>query len=126
LAVKQNVIAVIDDDLEILDAVELMLSSHEYHTELFASAEEFLSAAATSQAACLVVDIQLGDISGVEMVRRLSATGFTFPIIFITGSQDELHRRQAMDVGCVAFLLKPFPADSLIEAIRRAISLKLD
>jgi len=126
LAVKRNVIAVVDDDLGILDAIELILSSYGYHTELFASAEEFLSAAATSQAACLVVDIQLGDISGVEMVRRLSATGFTFPIIFITGSQDELHRRQAMDVGCVAFLLKPFPADGLIEAIRRAISLKLD
>ena len=126
MAVKRNVIAVVDDDLGILDAIELILSSYGYHTELFASAEEFLSAAATSQAACLVVDIQLGDISGVEMVRRLSATGFTFPIIFITGSQDELHRRQAMDVGCVAFLLKPFPADGLIEAIRRAISLKLD
>jgi len=96
---------------------------------IWAKASTPCRTAGPHQAACLVVDIQLGDISGVEMVRRLSATGFTFPIIFITfitGSQDELHRRQAMDVGCVAFLLKPFPADSLIEAIRRAISLKLD
>jgi len=115
------VIAIIDDDPDILDALELTLSSCGYRPALFASAEEFLGAAATSQAACLVVDIQLGGISGVELGRKLSANGFTFPIIFMTGSRDEQHRRQAMDFGCVAFLLKPFPADRLIEAITSAI-----
>jgi FixJ family two-component response regulator len=91
---------------------------------LFASAEEFLGAAATSEAACLVVDIQLGGISGVELGRQLSASGFTFPIIFMTGSRDELHRRQAMELGCAAFLLKPFSADRLIEAVAKAIGSK--
>jgi CheY-like chemotaxis protein len=115
------VIAVIDDDPDILEALELILSSSGYRPALFASAEEFFKAAATSDAACLVVDIQLGGISGVELGRQLSASGFTFPIIFVTGSRDELHRRQAMDCGCVAFLLKPFSADRLIEAVTRAI-----
>lgn len=118
------VIAIIDDDPDLLEALDLMLSSRGYRPALFASAEEFLGAAATSEAACLVVDIQLGGISGVELGRQLSASGFTFPIIFMTGSREELHRRQAMDVGCVAFLLKPFPEDRLIESITSAIDAK--
>jgi len=115
------VVAVIDDDPDILEALELILSSHGYRSALFESAEEFLGVAATSDAACLLVDIQLGGASGVELGRQLSAKGITFPTIFMTGSRDELLRRQAMDFGCVAFLLKPFPADRLIEAITRAI-----
>jgi FixJ family two-component response regulator len=123
---EQKVIAVIDDDLGILESLELVLSSYGYHTELFASAEEFLSAAPTLEAACLVVNIQLGDISGVELVRTLCVEGFTLPVIFITGSRDELHQRQAMELGCAAFLLKPFPAEQLIEAVAKAIGSKLN
>jgi FixJ family two-component response regulator len=70
------------------------------------------------------VDIQLGEISGVELGRQLSAKGFTFPMIFMTGSRDELHRRQAMELGYAAFLLKRFSADRLIEAVAKAIGSK--
>jgi CheY-like chemotaxis protein len=118
---RPPVIAIIDDDPDILEALDLGLSSRGYRPALFASAEEFLSAATTSEAACLVVDVQLGGISGVELARQLSASGCTFPIIFMTGSRDERYRRQAMDIGCVAFLLKPFPEDRLIEAITSAV-----
>jgi FixJ family two-component response regulator len=123
---EQKVIAVIDDDLGILASVELVLSSCGYHTELFASAEEFISAAPTLEAACLVVDIQLGEISGVELIRALCLEGFAVPVIFITGSHDDLHRRQAMELGCAAFLLKPFSAERLIETVRKAIGSKLN
>ena len=126
LFAEQKVIAVIDDDLGILESLELLLSSCGYHTELFASAEEFLNAAPTLEAACLITDIHLGDISGVELVRTLCAEGFTLPVIFITGSHDELHRRQATELGCVAFLLKPFSAEPLIEAVAKAIGSKLN
>jgi len=118
------VIAIIDDDPDVLEGLDLTLSSCGYRPALFASAEEFLSAAPTSHAACLVVDIQLGGISGVELGRQLSAKGFTFPMIFMTGSRDELHRRQATELGCAAFLLKPFSADRLIEAVAKAIDSK--
>jgi FixJ family two-component response regulator len=118
---RPSAIAVIDDDPEILEALDIVLSSCGYRPELFASAEEFLNVAATSNAACLVTDIQLGGISGVELGRQLSAKGFTFPITLITGSPDELHRQQAIDLDCVAFLPKPFPSDRLIEAITSAI-----
>jgi FixJ family two-component response regulator len=123
---EQTVIAVIDDDLGILASVELVLSSCGYHTELFASAEEFISAAPTLEAACLVVDIQLGEISGVELIRALCLEGFAVPVIFITGSHDDLHRRQAMELGCAPFLLKPFSAKRLIETVRKAIGSKLN
>ena len=123
---EQNVIVVVDDDPDILHSLELVLSLCGYHVELFASAEEFLRAAPTLEAACLVVDIQLGEISGVELIRALCAEGFEVPVIFITGSHDELHRRQAMELGCAAFLLKPFSAERLIETVRKAIGSKLN
>ena len=120
MAAHRSVIAIIDDDPGMRDALERMLSALGYCTEIYASAEEFIRAAMTTEASCLVVDIQLGDISGVELGRHLAASGFTFPIIFMTGSQEETHRRQAMDFGCVAYLNKPFPAKQLIEAITKA------
>jgi FixJ family two-component response regulator len=123
---EQKAIAVIDDDLGILVSLELVLSSCGYHAALFASAEEFLNAASTLEASCLIVDIQLGDISGVELVRTLYSQGCELPVIFITGSRDELHQRQAMELGCAAFLLKPFSAEGLIEAVRKAIGSKLN
>ena len=94
-----------------------LLSAHGYDTEEYPSAEEFLLAATASKATCLVVDIQLGDISGVELMRQLYATGFRRPVIFMTGSRDEVIREQAMDLGCVSYLRKPFPASQLLKDI---------
>ena len=118
---RQNVIAIIDDDAGIRGCLENLLGALDYRTELYSSAEEFVRSATITEAACLLIDIQLGDISGVELARQLSATGFTFPIIFMTGSRDETHRRQAMDFGCVEYLNKPFHTDQLIRAITKAI-----
>ena len=117
---QRNVVAVVDDCEMMRDALEHLLSAAGYRAELFASAEAFICGASKSEACCLVVDIQLGDISGVELARQLCATGFEFPIIFMTGSSDETVRRQALEFGCVAFLHKPFPVDQLIEAIVKA------
>jgi FixJ family two-component response regulator len=119
------VISVVVSDPGILQTIALMLSSCGYLTELYASAEEFLRAAATSEAACVVIDIRLSDISGVDLAIRLAAMGFKVPVIVITESQDEQHRQRAVDFGCTDVLIKPFPADRLSEAIRRAIGLKL-
>jgi FixJ family two-component response regulator len=118
---KRTVVAVVDDDLLIRQATATLLSALGYYTELFASSEAFLDAATRSEASCLVVDIQLGDVSGVELGRQLTANGFTFPIIFMTASDDETIRNGAMQLGCVAYLRKPFPAYELIDAIVKAI-----
>ena len=118
---QRIVIAIIEDDAGVRGSLEELLSTFEYRTELYSSAEEFVRAAITTEASCIVIDIQLGDTSGVELARHLSATGFTFPIIFMTGSLEERHRRQALDFGCVAYLRKPFPAVQLINAITKAV-----
>jgi FixJ family two-component response regulator len=116
-----KVIAVIDDDEALLEALGRLLSSLGFQTELYGSAEAFIAAATRSEAACLIVDIQLGDITGVELGRHLSAIGFTFPIIFMTGSDDRMARNQAIEFGCVAYLKKPFPVEQLEAAITEAI-----
>ncbi len=120
-----KVVAVIDDDETILQAMEGFLSSLGFQTELYGSAEAFISAATRSEAACLVVDMQLGDLTGIELARHLSAMGFTYPIIFMTGSDDRLFRKQAIEFGCVAYLNKPAAPDQLRAAIAEAIGLKL-
>jgi FixJ family two-component response regulator len=123
---RHNLVVVIDDDLAILESIEQLLSSFGYQIELFGSAEEFLRVVPTLEPACLIIDIQLGNISGLELVSALRADGFTSAVIFMTGSHDELHRQQAMELGCVAFLLKPFSAEQLIEPVKKAIGSRLN
>ncbi len=117
----QKIVAVVDDDPEMRAAMASLLSSYGYCAETFNSAETFLTCASTSKATCLVVDIQLGDISGVELANQLVADGYSYPIIFMTGLDDELIRRQADAAGGVAFLHKPFPARMLFDAIEKAL-----
>jgi len=74
----------------------------------------------TSKLTCAVVDIDLGDVSGLELVRQFFVKGVRFPVVFVTGSKDDIIRRRAMDLGCVAYLLKPIPAAGLIQAIENA------
>jgi FixJ family two-component response regulator len=120
MAMRCNIVAIVDDDLALRGAVETLLSSLGYRAELFASGEEFLEAATKSKAKCLVTDIQLGDISGIELGRQLAAAGHTIPIIFMTALDDERIHAQAMELGCVAYLRKPFSSDLLVAAIIQA------
>jgi len=120
MATQRYVVAVVDDDPETRNATASLLSAAGYRTELFASGEAFLDAAATSEANCLVVDIQLGDISGLEMARQLATAGRNFPIVFMTALDDETIHSQALAFGCVAYLPKPCPANLLFEAILKA------
>jgi FixJ family two-component response regulator len=114
---KRKFIAVIDDNLNILGAMGRLLWAYGYDTELYASAAEFLDAAVTSAAHCLIIDIQLGASSGIELAKQLSRAGFTIPIIFMGANCDKSTRAEAMKLGCVAFLSKPFSAEDLIDAL---------
>src|SRR5690242_7830594 len=84
----QTLIAVVDDDSDVLQSLWLLLSACGYRIKLFASAEEFLIAAPALNPACLIIDIQLGESSGVELVRTLCKRDVAWPVIFITGSHD--------------------------------------
>ena len=119
MAARRHVIAVLDDDAVVRHAVANLLAAHGYATELYGSAEEFLSAK-TSAATCLVVDVELGDISGVELARHLAAGGFKPPVIFMTASDDETLRTQAIEFGCVAYLYKSRLREQLIDAVAKA------
>jgi len=114
---KPKVIAVIDFDLGVRSALGRLLSTLGYDTELYASAQEFLDAKTTTEAICLIVDIDSGKGCGIEFARSLKNVGFTTPIIFMTAQDEEWFKRRAMEMGCVAFLRKPFSADALIEAL---------
>ena len=111
---KPEVVAVIDDDLGVRGAIRRLLSALGYHTELYASAKEFLAVAMTTEAICLIVDIEFG---GLEFARYLVDT-VTTPIIFMTAHDSESLKIRAIEMGCVAFLRKPFSADVLVEALR--------
>jgi FixJ family two-component response regulator len=108
----QKIVAVIDDDPEMRAALVMLLRSHGYSVETFDSAETFLTFASKSRATCLLVDIQLGDITGVELARQLTAEGFKFPDVAV--------ERKAAAAGGIAFLRKPFPATTLMDAIKKA------
>jgi FixJ family two-component response regulator len=123
MLMPEHTIAVVDDDGGVRKSLGRLLSASGYRVEAFPSAEEFLRAAPTSTATCLIVDFNLGDLSGLELARRLSADGFEFSIIFMTGAADDTARKQCMEFGCVGFLYKPFLQDRLMQAIRKATSI---
>src|SRR5215203_4477359 len=110
-------IGIVEDDASMLSATEALLDA-------FGSAEEFLARGIASQFDCLVLDIHLGGMSGIELHGRLKALGCDCPVIFVTAIENEGVWRQALQTGCVACLRKPVPAGQLIEAIAKAGSLK--
>jgi len=114
-----NTVAVIDDDPVILEVTSSLLAAFSFQTESYDSAEAFLEAAATSRAGCLICDVHLGGASGLELARRLAAEGSKLPIIFVSGSDAECIRREADELGCVAFLRKPFFSRALVEELTK-------
>lgn len=104
-----------------LKAAGVLLDAHGLASRKFASAEEFLSSAAAAQVDCLLLDIDLGGMSGIELRRYLKAEGSGLPVIFMTALDDEATRQQALSVGCVTCLRKPFAARQLMDAIGDAI-----
>ena len=122
MAAQENVIAVVDDSDNVRDALEQFLASCGYRTELYASAEEFIRSAAATHSACLLVDVDLGEISGPELLRTLAARGLHFPAILMSGSGDATLDRRAAELGCLKFLRKPFAPTHLLEAIAQAFS----
>ena len=114
------IIFVVDDDLSVRESLELLIKSAGWQPELFVSAQEFLSRPRPSVPCCLVLDVTLPGLSGLELQTQL-AERTDMPIIFITGHGDVPMSVQAMKAGAVEFLTKPFKDDVLLDAIRGAI-----
>ena len=117
---RQITVAVVDDDPIILGSVRELLDAKGFITEPFASAERFLASGVIPRVDCLLLDIQLAGASGIELRLHLEACGSKIPVIFMTGLDDEVLHRQALNAGCVTLLHKPFPEHQLILAIEEA------
>jgi FixJ family two-component response regulator len=115
----RNVIAVIDDNLSVLSAVGRLLSALGYEPQLYASAKEFLDVALLCDARCLIVDVQIGNDSGIDLALLLEKQGFKVPIIFMSANPHEGMKKSAAEIGGIAFLDKPFTAEKLIEALEK-------
>ena len=116
----RNLVLVVDDDPGILKGVQRLLRQHAYEAILFSSAEAFKNHTDFEQAACVILDINLNDGSGIELRHRLRADGISVPVIYITGNDNPAVRKAALDSGCIAFLTKPFSVQELIEPLKRA------
>ena len=116
----RNLVLVVDDDPGVLKCVQRLLRAHAYEPILFSSAEAFKNHTDFETAACVILDINLNDGSGIELRQGLKAAGVSVPVIYMTGNEDPAVRKAALDSGCIAFLTKPFSAQSLIEPLKQA------
>jgi FixJ family two-component response regulator len=117
----RHLVIVVDDDPSLLRAVQRVLQVHGFETEVFSSVEGFLEGAHLDEATCLVLDVHLQHMSGIELRRQLTLSGHSLPVIFITAVESETTRKAALEAGCVAYLHKPFPSDRLIGAIKTIV-----
>jgi FixJ family two-component response regulator len=115
-----SIVFVVDDDVSVRESLELLLKTAGWQPETFASAQDFLARSHPAVPCCLVLDVTLPGLSGLELQKRL-AERTDMPIIFITGHGDVPMTVQAMKAGAVEFLTKPFRDDVLLDAIRGAI-----
>jgi FixJ family two-component response regulator len=118
---KRQSIFIIDDDESVRRALRRLVRSVGWEAETFATAEDFLQWSGPPTPACLILDMHLPGLSGLELQERLHAEGRPVPVVFITAYADEQMREAALRVGAIAFLEKPFEEQSLLTAVDRAL-----
>ena len=118
---KQFVVAV-DDDFRVRESIESLVESAGYAPLMFSSAEEFLQSGTLVGARCLITDVRMPGINGIELQRRIRSQRPDLPVIFISAHNDDDTRQRAFDEGAASFLYKPFDAAELLEAIRVALA----
>ena len=114
-------IAIVDDDKAVRVATERLVRSLGYHAATFGSPDEFLNSEKIHDTSCLITDLHMPGLSGIDLQDLLIARGYRIPIIFITAYPDENVRIRAMKAGAIAFLSKPFNADHLLGYLERAL-----
>jgi len=121
LAIQKAVVAIVEDDPSFRRSVARLLNAYGFDTETYPSAEMFLAGDVT-QAACLVLDIHLGGMSGIALAGHMGSAHPEIPIIIITAIDDDGAEAEVRRIGCIAFLRKPFSGESLIGAVSRAFA----
>jgi len=119
-----NLVTIVDDDESVRDALKGFLQSAGFAAEIFSSATDLLASNVLAKTSCLIVDVHMPVMTGLELQRRLSNSRFRIPMIFITARDDPQARAQAVKAGAIGFLQKPFAADALLSAIHAALVTK--
>jgi FixJ family two-component response regulator len=117
-----SVISVIDDDASVRVATNNLLSSHGYMVHTFASADDFLQSVRLNDSLCIIADVQMPAMSGLDLLTHMRTQGNEAPFIFITAFPDESVRARALKAGAICFLAKPFAGPVLINCIETALS----
>jgi FixJ family two-component response regulator len=121
MALSTSIVFVVDDDISVRESLELFIRNEGWEPKTFASAQEFLDHPRATVPSCLILDISLPGLNGLELQKRIARERTDMPIIFITGHGDVPKTVQAMKAGAVEFLTKPFSDDALLSAIRQAL-----
>jgi FixJ family two-component response regulator len=119
--VVKNLISVIDDDESVRRTTTRLIESFGFRAAAFESAENFLGSGHLNDTSCLIVDVQMPGMNGLQLQSQLAGAGCSIPIIFITAHDDKESRRRAMQAGAIAFLGKPFSDEQLLQGIRSAL-----
>jgi FixJ family two-component response regulator len=119
-------IAIVDDDVMVCEATKDLVETFGFNARTFTSAGEFLNSDCVSGTACLIADVQMPGMSGLQLHRKLIASGLRIPVIFITAFPDERLRKRAITAGAVCYLTKPFDGESLRSCIRSATGYEQD
>jgi FixJ family two-component response regulator len=122
----RHVVVGVDDDFRVRESIESLVESAGYAPRVFASAEEFLQSGTLAGATCLITDVRMRGMDGIELQRRVRLERPKLPVIFITAHYDEETRKRALDEGAVEFLHKPFDAVDLLEAIQAGLTKALE
>ncbi len=116
-----SVISVLDDDPYVRAAIDNLLASRGYIVHTFASAEEFLGSTDLDGASCVIADVQMSVMSGIDLLTQMRAQGSATPFIFITAFPDESMRARALNAGAICFLGKPFATTDLMQCLKLAL-----
>ena len=116
-----QIVAIVDDDESLRRSLRNLLGSVGFRVETFASAEAFLGSVLQAETGCLVLDLRMPGMSGLDLLRHLSGTGTRIPTVVLTAHGDDEARQRSLQAGAVAFLNKPFNGNALLAAVRTAL-----
>jgi FixJ family two-component response regulator len=117
-----RVVCVVDDDASLRRSLRNLLTSVGFRVQTFESAEAFLESADRERVGCVVLDVRMSGMSGIDLLRHVAATGSRIPVIMLTAHADDDTRRRSLEAGAVAFLEKPVRTAALLDAVRAAMS----
>ena len=118
---RMPLISIVDDDVALRNSLDDLIRSNGFRTQGFASAEEFMGSNQARDTACLILDVRMPGMSGLDLQRQIVATNLRIPIIFVTAHANDDARARALRGGAVAFLYKPFREEELLDAIGAAL-----